>query len=421
MKNQLLLIFSFLILPFQQYGQSQGDAIASGDRLQITSKILNEERSFQVYLPPSYYFSKKNDYPVIYVMDGDYNFHYDTGLIELLSAVSEKIPEMIVVGIADKGSESYRNNCYPTNTSEKSGNAANFRKFIEEELKPYINETYRASNYDILIGHSVGGLFVSDYFLEQPHSFGAFIAIDPALWYNDYEIIDRADETFSTWKDLDEDFYISLSQLKGMGVRQFVGKLAKYFPEKQHWNYFKYDDENHNSVGLVTIKDALEDLFREWEIEKAKFMSFQNAQALLDHFRELKTQFNSSFLLPPGLIANVTYYYREDPEQMDILEEGIEQDFPASLDEFYTQKALIKLEGDELKVAEKILKDNLELHPDSFKSYQGLSKVYIAKNDPKTASEMSKKALKLAKEEHARQWQINQLQAEVDKTRSMAK
>ena len=175
MKNYLLLL-CFLFANIS-YGQVVKNALINGERTAINSTYLKEERTFQVYLPPNYFFDQKGNFPVVYLMDGDYNFHYDTGLFELLSSVAGKIPEMIIVGISDKGSAKYRANCTPSHLSKKKGNASNFMSFIEKELKPYIQKNYRTSNYDILIGHSIGGLFVTNYFLGKPKAFDSSILL----------------------------------------------------------------------------------------------------------------------------------------------------------------------------------------------------------------------------------------------------
>ena len=80
--NKLFILVIILTLSNHiLFGQNDLNTIQIGSRHQITSEYLDEEREFQVYLPPTYYFNDKNDYPVIYLLDGDYNFHYVTSLL----------------------------------------------------------------------------------------------------------------------------------------------------------------------------------------------------------------------------------------------------------------------------------------------------------------------------------------------------
>lgn len=415
MNKKYVVLLLLIIIAGLSYGQENRGAVDIGERKTIASKVLQEGRAFQIYLPASYFYSEKGSYPVIYVMDGDYNFHYETGLIELLSTISERIPEVIVVGISDNGSEKYRNNCKPTNATEKSGNATNFMAFIETELKPYINQNYRTSEYDILIGHSLGGLFVTNYLIENQQAFDTYIAIEPALWWNDYEIVQRADSVFQNQKKLESTYFLSLGNMKGMGVRPFVGVLDTYFPDQHNWTFSHYENENHNSVGLVTIKNALEVLFRDWEMTREKFQGFEDARQLLSHFVDLNKKFKSSFTLPKGLIGNVVYFYRDNEAELNTLEEGIKKDFPSSVDEFYVQKALVFFERNELEKAKNIYESTIKSKPGSFQSYDGLSKVYYAQGKYVEAEKMSEHALEIAREMNARQWLLNELESNREK------
>lgn len=414
MKILQYLALILTLTPVVTFAQNTPSMVSIGERISIQSKVLDEERSIQVYLPPSYYYGDQSNFPVVYLMDGDYNFHYDTGLIELLSSVSEEIPEMIVIGISDKGAEKYRNYCKPTNGTEKSGDADRFMSFIEKELKPFVKQNYKTSDYDILIGHSLGGLFATHYFMSNPSAFDAYIAIDPSLWWNDYKAVEDADSVFNGVKELKTQYFISLADTKGMGVMPFVGVLDKYFPNQKQWHFMHFPDESHNSVGLPTIKVALKKLFAGWAMNRDKFMALNGAEDLIDYFVELKTTYHTSFALPVGLLGNVVYYYRDKPTELDKLEAGIKEHFPASLNEFYVQKALLYFEKAEYDRAAEVYKVNVNLHPGSFKSYDGLAQVYKAKGDIKKAKEMSRKTIDMAKKAKVRQWQLNELEAHAE-------
>lgn len=60
-----LLIFTLLICNVI-FGQDDLNNVEIGSRLQISSEFLKEKRELQVYLPPTYYFNNKNNYPVVY-------------------------------------------------------------------------------------------------------------------------------------------------------------------------------------------------------------------------------------------------------------------------------------------------------------------------------------------------------------------
>ena len=415
MKNILFLIF-VLSSPFIISQNNYGAQIPS-ERDSIFSNFLNEERAYQIYLPPSYFFNDKGNYPVVYLIDGDYNFNFDTALIEYLSNVSSKIPEMIVVGISDKGNANYKIDCTPTNASDKKGNATNFMSFIDKELKPYINKKYRISPYSMLIGHSIGGLFVTNYLLENPASFDAFVAIDPALWWGDYEIIKRADSIYKDKKELGAKFYISLADTKQMGVNQFVGVLDNYFPFEKDWTFNHYKNENHGSVALPTIKDALLDIFKKWSISREDFYAFKSPKELIAYYKNISDEFNTEFTLSSYFFSNAIYYYfrTEKYSDLDSFESEIKENFPNFLSEFYVILAQNYLGNSNSEKAEDLYQKGINANPLSFKSYDGLSKVYFSKKEFQKAKEASLKALKLAKQVKVRQWQMNELVSNYDK------
>ncbi len=405
------------------FGQNNLNKVEIGNRYQFTSEIMNEEREFQVYLPPTYYFNDKNNYPVIYLLDGDYNFHYVTGLVELMSNVSGKMPEFIVVGIADKGASKYRKNCTPNEIEGKNGNAGNYMRFIDSELKPLIEEKFRTADYNILIGQSIGGLFVTNFHLQKPDSFKAFIAIDPALWFGEYEIINRADSIFKEKNSLSTSYYVSSSNALGMGIDKYAEILETHFTGSRNWKYFNLEEENHNSVGLPTIKKSFEDIFKNWSISESQFKSFKSANEVINHYKELSKKYPSIVSIHPYFLGNIIYYYfnRNKKEDLLILENGIKENFPASIDEFYNQLALNYFENEEYQKAIENYQESITHNSASFNSYDGIAQVYLAMKNYEKAILSSKKAIELALNYNARQWMLNQLIASFENIKKEAK
>jgi len=140
----------------------------------IESIILKENRKIIVKLPKDYNESDKS-YPVIYRLDGDFDLFIETvGVINRLVYMEELMPDMIVVMIENTN----RNrDMMPTNTSffTSEPGAENFKKFIENELIPHINSSYRTTNERLLCGQSLSAIFTLYYFLTSPDSFDSFI------------------------------------------------------------------------------------------------------------------------------------------------------------------------------------------------------------------------------------------------------
>jgi predicted alpha/beta superfamily hydrolase len=97
-------ILLFLIAPKVTFSAE----LNTGDRVKINSTILHEERDIQIFLPESYHSNTGATYPVIYLMDGDYTFHGVSGMLDFMANKAQLIPDVILVAIADKGTDIYR-------------------------------------------------------------------------------------------------------------------------------------------------------------------------------------------------------------------------------------------------------------------------------------------------------------------------
>jgi predicted alpha/beta superfamily hydrolase len=168
---------------------------------QLKSVILGEQRSFSVYLPPSYNENPDKVYPVIYLLDGDQtHLKAVAGLVEALSTerLEQQIQQAIIVAIPNSQNAIRERDFTPTNVDwtfngkllekfENSGNAVNYSAFFEKELIPHINKNYRTSNKRVLIGESFGGLFASYVLLTNHTLFTDYLIIDATyIWDNNY-------------------------------------------------------------------------------------------------------------------------------------------------------------------------------------------------------------------------------------------
>jgi predicted alpha/beta superfamily hydrolase len=157
---------------------------------------LVESRNLDIWLPPSYSIEAEKRYPVIYMHDGQ-NLFEDTlcgfgvewGVDETLTRLSAegKVPECIVVGIwnTPKRYPEYQPQKPYQNLEPEYRNAVttlyngepvsdNYLKFIVQELKPFIDQTYRTlpeRDFTIIMGSSMGGLISLYAICEYPEVF----------------------------------------------------------------------------------------------------------------------------------------------------------------------------------------------------------------------------------------------------------
>lgn len=384
--------------------------ISIGERHSFQSEVLNEQRAYQVYLPPSYNENTKATFPVIYLLDGDYNFHYDSGLIEFLSNSAFTIPEAILIGISDNGGTKQLQN------SDPKQNADTFIKFIQTELKPLINKSYRTSDLDILIGHSKFGILATHYWMTNPNDFDVFLAIDPSYWFNDYKIVKRLEEELKNGFTTNSQLYIAQANTEGMGIDEFVAILKQETPKQSNWHLNTYPEENHGSLHLKAITDALNSVFMSWDLNREIFYSLKNGTEVIDYYKQINDKFNAEFLLPWYSLSNITYYYIRNNKQDDLaqMEAGIKTHFPASLEQFYIQVANNYFSFENYEEAQKRFKVCLYANSNSYKALEGLSKIASIKEDKKTAIDYLEQSIAIAKDKHVRQYYLNELKANLN-------
>ena len=131
---------------------------------------------------PDDYSTSGKSYPTLYVLDGDVAYGMAVSIARYIQ-IGGNIPELIVVGIGygsiDKTAGNKRNRDYRPDNED---GAQKFLSFINEELIPFIDSTYRTIPGDRTInGYSIGGLFALYTLFTQPDTFSRYIVGSPYL------------------------------------------------------------------------------------------------------------------------------------------------------------------------------------------------------------------------------------------------
>lgn len=190
-------IFSLcFLLFFQGNNFSQTNRITIGNIEEIKSKILNEKRILNIYLPDNYNPADSLKYPIIYLLDGsiDEDFIHIVGLVQFNSFEWVKqLPKSIVVGIANIDRK--KDFTFPTSGKEEkekfptTGNSIKFINFIENELQPFINSNYKTTNVKTIIGESLAGLLATQILFTKPSLFSNYIIVSPSLWWDNGSLL----------------------------------------------------------------------------------------------------------------------------------------------------------------------------------------------------------------------------------------
>jgi hypothetical protein len=166
---------------------------AQTDKTVIHSSILNDDINLQIHLPDTYTHSNDFNYPVLIVLDGATQFEHVAANVGFLSSYAI-IPEMIIVGVNSNQRMKYFTPTQIDTFKDRSGGAEHFRQFLEQELLSELGKKYRTSDYQLLTGHSLAGLFTSYVALTPNSSFDAVISISPSLWWDNNGLVLKSAE-----------------------------------------------------------------------------------------------------------------------------------------------------------------------------------------------------------------------------------
>lgn len=354
MKNRLTILLTIgLIILIQQFGNAQANQNQYLQKVGVLdslySKVLNETRKIYIQLPDSYNPEKNQKYPVAFVLDGeiflptlsDVHQYYSGGFM----------PEMVLVGISnDKNrvrdlTTSTITTNYGMPFNEKNGAADNYRKFIETELIPFVENKYPVTNYRTLIGHSYGGLFTISTLIHQPNLFANYLAIDPSLDWDNQKLLKEAEEVFSIQKYENKSLFVSLSgQLNMQDSKVTIDNVMQdttdftLFSRSNiafsnlveqnakngltfEWKF--YPKDIHGTIPFPSIMDGLISIFEWYQMENTdKINSFdtpkeellsiikQREQKLKDHFEYAEPPY-------PEELLNMSGYMNMDMQQLE--------------------------------------------------------------------------------------------------------
>jgi predicted alpha/beta superfamily hydrolase len=229
----------------------------------IHSRILNEERILRISLPDSY--DKTQDrYPVLYQLDGsDRHFSEVTHTIQSLCSAG-KIPEMIVVGIAN--TDRWRD-MLPINLKKHptSGEADRFLEFLEREVIRFLEENYLTNRVRILSGRSNSALFTIFAMTAEASVFDGYIASSPSLGHCRDYVFDRTASFLNSSCVTDRAVFISNGGLDAASrlispIPELIDMLKNGGPESIIWKYRYYEKEGH--CPSPTLRDGLIWLFQ---------------------------------------------------------------------------------------------------------------------------------------------------------------
>lgn len=315
---------------------------AQTDKTVIHSEILNDDINLQIHLPDTYAHSNDVKYPILIVLDGSTQFEHVAANVSFLSSYAI-IPEMITVGVSSNHRMKYFTPTQIDKFKDRSGGAEQFRLFLEQELLSELGKKYRISDYQLLTGHSLAGLFSSYVALTPNSQFDVVISISPSLWWDNNGLVLRSAELLQAKRTKPIRWFLSMASEPDEMASAFalqIKQLQDVFETSQlqaadsskqfYWFYKHFPDETHDSTPLVGNIEALKTLFATWNaVPEIAVMPLNE----LRRFYRLKTaEFGYEFPLSAqqynvyGLKAS---YEQKNAWGVEILTEGT-RTFPHS-------------------------------------------------------------------------------------------
>lgn len=325
----------------------------------INSEILDEDRDFVIYLPDDYYTSE-NHYPVLYILDGRTHFHHATGAVNFLS-VYGKIPDMIVVSIINVD----RNRDFSPvhdETIPTSGGAEKFLGFLSEELIPNMDNDYRTSGFNVLMGHSFGGTFAVYSLLTKPEVFDGYIAISPYLHYADNYLVKESEVSLKPYKKSRKFFYMTVGDEPDYfdPLEAFSSSMRDKTKGTVDFQYVKMLAEDHASVPYISLFNGIRFIFSDYQLPRE---TFGEGLAAVDlHYAKISSKYGFKVETPENVINLLGYTY---------------------------------LRNNEIETAISVFLENVKRHPGSANVYDSLGEGYENNNQDGLAGENYQKAYDL--------------------------
>lgn len=416
----ICLITVFINLTFQASA-----ANLLGKRYSDVSKVLGEKRDIQVLLPEGYYSDPNTHYPVIYLLDGDYNFNSAAGMLDFMANKGQLIPDVILVGIADKGTDKYRQYMTPKGLTaplkqDDAGKADVFLSYLTDELKPFVESNFRTSNNHILFGHSIAGLFVLNTMIEAPGSFQSYLASSPSLWLNDHAFVKKAQSVVNNI-NTPLNLFLSLGDETRMGQYRLIDLLDDQQPKNINWHFKHYPDENHNSVAMISFRHSLKSMFSCWYIDEKTLHTKSEPMKIVNQYQTCLQQLNTKQVIPtPSIKAAVRYFYFHKQEQ-DIAQflKLVKEKLPSSESAFLMMFASYAGHFDSPQSQLALLLKHADRFKSSIEYIKAIAVAYEKVGARDNALNSYQQAHDLAKAQQANQWQLNIINAKISALKAL--
>ncbi|MGB7087350.1 MAG: alpha/beta hydrolase-fold protein [Phormidesmis sp.] len=183
----------------------------------LRSEIIGDDFELWIAKPQAGFMPAPPQPPeVLFVLDANLCFGTAVEMTRLMHKLYGELPPIVVVGIAyptenglaqsalrnrdftpsaDAGltamASSLPASAQAFQVDPPMGGAEKFLRFLQAEVKPFLASRIEgAIAHSTIFGSSLGGLFVTYALLSEPDAFKNYIAVSPALWWDNEMMFD---------------------------------------------------------------------------------------------------------------------------------------------------------------------------------------------------------------------------------------
>lgn len=391
MKKSIIILIALVCFANSSFSQIKEVDNTVGKTIILKSEVLNEEREVQIYLPDSYTSSEQN-YPVLYVLDGQEYFLHGVAYQDMLR-FRDKTPEFIIVGI---------------NTDRQKRRTLFFKEsdqfieFLDKELIPFIDINYRTAKEKerLFFGWEMAAGLGLQIVAEQENIFSGFILASPTHATN--KRVDALVEFKKNKVHSNKFLLLSAAPEEGWITKDTVFLTAI---KKQNWRYTVLDREDHYTTPFKTIHEGLSDYFSDYKPIRLRSLKAYDEYGGLKALRAYYKKRGERYNLSTGIHKETKHFliynalqednYKRFEEYVNEFRGYIEEN---SRDFWLNRYAKFYLKHKNLEKALHLYNFGIDKYPESDVLYAGLGDLYTAQGDIKKADEAYKNATDLKKE-----------------------
>jgi len=253
--------------------------ISRSEIIEMASQETGRQYEISVAVPESYAQEPDRRYPVVYLLDGQWDFP----LVHTLAGglrYDKVIPDLFIVGITYGGENpdfnKHRIEDYtptrskePSSSEPRGGDGPKFLSFLEHEVLPAIEGKYRIdSSQRVLTGSSAGGLFSIYALLERPELFQSVLALSPATGWGDKWLFAREQEFHKAHPALQNRVWLSVGTDEWPAFTQNARDFFKQFKASDYdgitLRVYEVPGERHAGNKPEAFNRALRFAFEPW-------------------------------------------------------------------------------------------------------------------------------------------------------------